>query len=185
MATRHASGAASPQQRRQTILDLLRRAQQPVPGARLARRLGVTRQVVVQDVTVLRAAGVPILATPRGYLWVEVGGARALYPYRRVLAVSHPAEAIEAELNAVVDMGGRVVDVVVEHPVYGELRGWVMAASRADVQDFVRRLRAGGAGPLLTLTGGPHLHTIEAPSRERLGAIEATLRELGFLMEDR
>ena len=172
-----------PEARRQALVQVLRQAGAPVPGARLAERLGVSRQVIVQDVTVLRAAGQPIVATPRGYLWEEPSRPDPRYACRRVLAVNHGPDAIEAELNAVCDLGGRVVDVIVEHPLYGELRGLVMTASRADVQEFVANLRASGAAPLLTLTGGPHLHTIEAPSEARLDAIARRLRELGFLME--
>ena len=145
--------------------------------------MGVSRQVIVQDVAVLRAAGQPILATPRGYLWDPPVRRDPRYACRRVVAVNHGFEQIETELNAVCDLGGRVVDVIVEHPLYGELRGMVMTASRADVQEFLANLRASRAAPLLTLTGGPHLHTIEAPSEARLDAIARRLRELGILIE--
>ncbi len=173
----------SPEARRQALLDLLRQADGPVPGSRLAERLGVSRQIIVQDVTVLRAAGAPILATPKGYLLTEPNRPDPRWACRRVLAVSHGPDDIETELDAVCDLGGRVVDVIVEHPLYGELRGLVMTASRADVDEFVESLRASGAAPLLALTGGPHLHTVEAASEARLDAIAQRLRELGFLME--
>lgn len=172
-----------PEARRQALVHILRQSGAPVPGGQLADRLGVSRQVIVQDVTVLRAAGEPIVATPRGYLWAQGPRSDPQYACRRVMAVTHGPEDIETELNAVCDLGGRVVDVIVEHPLYGELRGLVMTASRADVKEFVANLKASGAAPLLTLTGGPHLHTIEAPSQARLDAIAGRLRELGFLME--
>lgn len=178
-----AAAERGPEARRQALMELLRRSAEPLPGGRLAERLGVSRQVIVQDVTVLRARGAPILATPRGYLLTEPARPDPRYACRRVLAVSHGPDDIEAELDAVCDLGGRVVDVIVEHPLYGELRGLVMTASRADVDEFVANLRASGAAPLLTLTGGPHLHTVEAASEERLDAIARRLRELGFLME--
>ncbi|BAS28754.1 transcriptional regulator [Limnochorda pilosa] len=174
-----------PGTRRSLIAERLRAAGVPVAGAQLAEGLGVSRQVIVQDVAVLRAAGAPILATPRGYVWVGEPGADPRFACRRVVAVDHAAGQIEVELNAVADLGGRVVDVVVEHPVYGELRGLVMTESRADVQEFLARLHQGGAGPLLTLTGGPHLHTLEAASQERLDRIVARLEALGFLIEER
>ncbi|WP_404980701.1 transcription repressor NadR [Carboxydichorda subterranea] len=182
----HPSGAVperGPAARRQALVQILRLAGAPVAGARLAERLGVSRQVIVQDVTVLRASGEPIVATPRGYLWTLPARPEPQYGCRQVVAVSHGPDDIEAELNAVCELGGRVVDVIVEHPVYGELRGLVMTASRADVQEFVANLKDSGAAPLLTLTGGPHLHTIEAPSQARLDTIASRLRELGFLME--
>ncbi len=174
----------SPEARRQALLALLRQADGPVPGSRLAERLGVSRQIIVQDVTVLRAAGAPVLATPRGYLLTEPSRSDPRWACRRVLAVNHGPDDIETELDAVCDLGGRVVDVIVEHPIYGELRGLVMTASRADVDEFVESLRASGAAPLLALTGGPHLHTVEAASEARLDAIAQRLRELGFLMEE-
>src|SRR5947209_6103673 len=103
--------------RRDRILDLIARTDQPITGTELASALGVSRQIVVQDMAILRAAGADIVATPRGYLRGTPRGGRATY--REVLAVQHPRELIEAELNALVDVGLRVIDVVVEHPVYG------------------------------------------------------------------
>src|SRR5262249_28151369 len=114
--------------RRDRILELISSATQPVTGTELASRLGVSRQIVVQDMAILRAAGADIVATPRGYLPGTPRGGRPVQ--REVLAVQHPREMIEAELNALVDLGVRVVDVIVEHPVYGELRGQLMLDSR-------------------------------------------------------
>lgn len=165
--------------RRQRILDLIARAEHPITGTELATTLGVSRQIVVQDMAILRAAGADIIATPRGYLRATPRGGRATY--REVLAVQHPREMIEAELNALVDLGLRVIDVIVEHPVYGELRGALMLESRADVKTFLGRL--GDAEPLSVLTRGVHLHTVET---SRPGAIKEgrrALRQLGILLE--
>ena len=167
--------------RRARILDIIRSAKSPVTGTDLAATLGVSRQIVVQDMAILRAAGEEIVATPRGYL--PAPGPRERAPYQEVLAVQHGRDQIEAELTALVDLGLRVVDVVVEHPVYGELRGLLMIESRADVKDFLRRLE--GAEPLSALTRGVHLHTVES---SRAGAIEEAkkaLRELGILLIDK
>src|SRR5581483_11047211 len=88
--------------RRQRILDLIARAEHPITGTELATTLGVSRQIVVQDMAILRAAGADIVATPRGYLRATPRGGRATY--REVLAVQHPREMIEAELNALADV---------------------------------------------------------------------------------
>jgi transcriptional regulator of NAD metabolism len=167
--------------RRARILAIVRGASVPVTGADLATQLGVSRQIVVQDMAILRAAGEAIVATPRGYL--PTPGPKERAPFREVLAVQHGREEIGAELNALVDLGVRVVDVVVEHPVYGELRGLLMIESRADVRDFLRRLE--GAEPLSVLTRGVHLHTVES---SRAGAIDEgrrALQELGILLIDK
>jgi transcriptional regulator of NAD metabolism len=166
--------------RRDRIVEIIRRASEPVTGGELAARLGVSRQIIVQDMAILRAAGEPILATPRGYLARAAPSGKALF--REVLAVQHTRAQIEAELTALVDLGVRVVDVVVDHPVYGELRGLLMIESRADVRYFLQRLQ--DAEPLMALTRGVHMHTVEA---SRPGAIDEgrqALRQLGILLGD-
>lgn len=163
--------------RRARILRLLQEAQGPVPGADLARRLGVSRQVVVQDVAILRAAGHEILATPQGYR-LPAQAPR----YREVLAVRHGPEETEAELLCLVDHGLRVVDVMVEHPLYGELRGYLMLACREDVRRFVKAWREAGASLLSSLTGGLHLHTVEAEREEDVARARARLAEMGILV---
>lgn len=167
--------------RRDRIVEIIKGASEPVTGGELAARLGVSRQVIVQDMAILRASGEPIIATPRGYVATPLQAGRPVF--REVLAVQHTREQIDAELNALVDLGIRVVDVIVDHPVYGELRGLLMIESRADVRHFLQRLE--GAEPLMALTRGVHLHTVEA---SRQGAIEEgrqALRELGILLGGR
>jgi len=151
----------------------------PITGGELARRLGVSRQVIVQDMAILRAGGADILATPQGYI---LGPAEGVY--RRTFACRHDMAGMEQELLIIVDNGGRVLDVVVEHPVYGELRGYLMLASRRDVYKFLENLHKSGAKPLYTLTEhGVHLHTVTAEKEEALNAIELDLAREGILLE--
>ncbi len=165
--------------RRQNLLAILRRTEAPVAGGELAQRLGVSRQVVVQDVALLRARGQRILATPRGYLALE-GGVRV----SASVASRHTGLVeLEDELATVVALGGTVVDIAVEHPLYGEIRGMLMVRNHEDVKSFVTRLRESGAAPLSALTQGVHLHTIEAESDAALTEIIAALREKGYLVE--
>lgn len=166
-------------QRRQRIIGIITSAPQPVTGTDLAAQLRVSRQIIVQDMAILRAAGADIISTPRGYLIGSQHATRA--PYRGTLAVRHTRSQIAQELNALVDVGLRVVDVIIDHPIYGELRGLLMLESRADIRSFLARLE--GTEPLSSLTRGIHLHTVEA---SRAGAIEEGrdgLRELGILLE--
>lgn len=167
------------EQRRARLWELLQQRRSPVTGGELASLLQVSRQIIVQDVALLRAQGKSIIATPRGYL--AVTDDKSVRP-RRTVAVKHSGDlaVIERELNAIVDEGGQVIDVIVEHPVYGELRGVLMLQSRRDVQEFLNKMRATGAEPLSSLTDGVHLHTIEAESIDVLDRIEQVLDQLGF-----
>lgn len=178
------AGAASrpdAEVRRAALLARLTAATEPIPGDLLARELGVSRQAIVHDVAVLRAAGRPIVATVRGYLLVP---APAPDLARAVVAVRHGPTEAETELTALVDLGVRVVDVVVEHPVYGELRAQLQIESRADVAAWAEATRRSGAHLLSELTDGVHLHTLEASSGERLDAARTALRELGMLLPE-
>lgn len=165
------------EKRRREILDILRRSQ-PVTGAELAARLGVSRQVVVQDIALLRARGENILATPQGYLIPQVPTVRGRV---RTFVCRHGLPELEKELLIMVENGGRVLDVVVEHPVYGELSGMLLLSRREEVQAFAARLLASGAQPLASLTGGVHLHTVEAADEAALDRIEQELAAAGVL----
>ena len=164
--------------RRRAIAAELARAGAPVSAAALAARLGVSRQVIVGDVALLRASGMEITATPRGY--VAGGGARGR---RHTLACVHGPEGMERELNIMVDNGCVVLDVVIEHAVYGQLTGELHLKNRHDVQEFMRRSRENGGSPLSTLTGGIHIHTLLCPDEASFERCTAALREAGLLLE--
>ncbi|HWF48554.1 MAG TPA: transcription repressor NadR [Bryobacteraceae bacterium] len=165
--------------RRRRLFKWMRTHREPIRGDELARLFGVSRQSVVQDVAILRAGGKEILGTPRGYRLPE-DSARS---HRAVLACRHPPEQTEEELQILVDNGVKVLDVIVEHPLYGELRGSLMIESRADVQDFLQRAHTSQASLLSSLTGGVHLHTVEAKRKEMISAATALLRARGFLLK--
>lgn len=164
------------QQRRDYILERLKAAAQPVSATALAGELGVSRQIIVGDVALLRAGGAEITATPRGYM------ARRPAGLVRQAAVQHRPEEMERELNAIVDAGGEVVDVIVEHPVYGQLTGLLGVRSRYDVAEFVRRVEEHGARPLSALTGGIHLHTVRCPDEKTFRRVRKSLEAENFLL---
>lgn len=168
--------------RRAQLLAVLEATGAPVAGDALAERFGISRQAIVHDVAILRAAGEPIVATVRGYLLATAAGR---LPHRRVVAVRHGPEEAEAELLALVDLGVRVVDVVVEHPVYGELRGQLQLASPADVRAWAEATRSSGVRLLSELTEGIHLHALEAPTAALLERARSVLAERGYLLDDR
>ena len=167
------------EERRRAILDTLARADQPVSAAALARRFGVSRQIVVGDVALLRAGGARIDATPRGYL---LGAAAA--GYTGLVACCHSTtEGMRRELYAVVDQGGVAVDVIVENALYGEIRANLNVASRYDVDAFVRQAETSPASLLSSMTGGVHLHTIRCADEAAFHRIQAALAEAGVLYE--
>jgi transcriptional regulator of NAD metabolism len=134
---------------------------------------------VVQDIAILRAAGNEILATPQGYRLPQ----QASRAFRAILACRHAPERTEEELQILVDHGVRILDVLVEHPVYGELRGSLMIESRADLQDFLGNIRSTKAALLSSLTQGVHLHTVEASREEMISRAKSKLRAQGFLLK--
>jgi transcriptional regulator of NAD metabolism len=165
--------------RRRLIVDWMQHHPAPVSGSDLAERFHVSRQSIVQDIAILRAAGAEILATPRGYRLPH----DSRLAHREILACDHPAERTEEELQILVDHGVKILDVIVEHPLYGELRGSLMIESRADVQDFLAQMDAKKASLLSSLTGGVHLHTVESHRAENVARAKAKMRERGFLLK--
>lgn len=166
--------------RRARILAILQ-AESPVTGANLAARLGVTRQVVVQDVTILRAQGQKIIATPRGYTLLSDAVATGV---TRLVPVRHSKEDTKDELYTMVDLGVEVLDVIVDHPVYGQLTGQLSLSSRRDVDDFMNTIAETKAGLLSSLTDGIHLHTVRARDEGALACMEKELKRKGFLLPE-
>ena len=164
-------------QRREKILNQLTAADVPVSATALANQYGVSRQIIVGDIALLRAGGCNITATPRGYLIVTSGGLTVQ------LAVCHNAAQTRDELYAMVDCGCTVQDVVVEHPVYGQLTAALQLSSRYDVDQFIKNMADRSARPLSALTEGIHLHTLSCPGSEALAHLKENLRQMGVLLE--
>ena len=164
-------------ERRTAVARALEEAEGPVSAAALAQRFSVSRQIIVGDIALLRAGGAHILATPRGYV-LE----RRRAGVERTVACVHTPEQMEAELTAIVDAGGEVVDVIVEHPVYGQLTGILGLSSRYDVGEFIRRVEIHGARPLSDLAGGIHLHTIRCRDEKSFERVQKALAKAGFLL---
>ena len=162
--------------RRKTITRILEQAKAPVSAASLAKEFSVSRQIIVGDIALLRAGGMDIAATPRGY--VLPAPAAGLV---RTLACRHRADQMEEELNAMVDQGCTVLDVIVEHPIYGQLTGQLRLSSRYDVQEFIRLVNQSNARPLSDLTGGVHLHTLRCPDEDSYRRVLADLEKEGIL----
>ncbi|MCY6485846.1 transcription repressor NadR [Clostridium aestuarii] len=169
----------SSKDRREYIKELLNKSESPKKGQELAESLGVTRQVIVKDIAILRAAGSNIIATPEGYYMPKAEKNNM----EKILALSHSKQDIEDELKSIIKYGGIIKDVIVEHPVYGEIKAMLMIKTLYDVQNFINKVKKYDAAPLLALTRGIHLHTIEVESEENLNNIIVELKEKGYIIE--
>lgn len=168
------------EERRSKILSILHDEKQPTSGAELAGRLGVSRQVIVQDIALLRATDKNILSTNKGYvLFTERENSNIK---KRIFKVKHGNEEIRDELYNIVDLGGKIRDVVVEHDIYGQIAADLIINSRADADAFVRKVEINKTKPLNDLTNGIHFHTIFADSEEILNEIEKQLNKKGYLI---
>ena len=164
------------EKRRDEILNILKKEINPINGSELGEKFDVSRQVIVQDIALLRARGEQIVSTPRGYfLMKETSG------LIKKIVSEHGKDDLEDELRIIVDNGARVVDVIVEHPVYKEIKACLDLSSRADVDQFLRDLNESKGEPLLSLTGGIHIHTIEVVDEDMFLEIERQLFEKGYL----
>ncbi|ENK1245193.1 transcription repressor NadR [Clostridium sporogenes] len=167
-------------ERRKSIENMLIKNDKPIKGNEIGQILGVTRQVIVKDIAILRAAGKNIIATPEGYLMPNEN--KQLI--RKIIAVCHDSEDIKNELEIIVKFGGVVEDVVVEHPVYGEIKAMLMIKSMYDIDNFIHSIKNNKAEPLLILTGGIHLHTISSDDEGIMNKIIEELKKKNYLVDE-
>lgn len=167
-------------QRREAILEALAQSEKPISAQRFANQLGVSRQIIVGDVALLRASGKQIIATARGYLLSVENTDRTAK-----LAVQHGPEQTREELATIVENGGEVLDVIVEHPLYGELQGGLHIKNLKDVDDFVTAYEKQSTTLLSELTAGIHLHTIRYKDEADLEKIKQALAEKNILYKEK
>jgi len=166
------------EERRQELLETLRTAHEPVLGSELAQRFGVSRQVLVQDMAILRAGGSDVIATPRGYLLRNPEPAS----HRAVLHVRNDRASMVDQMTVLVDLGIRIVDDMIDHPVLGPLRADLSISSRQDVLEYAERLESTKSAPLFELTGGRHSHTVESVRPDLLERARTELQQRGYLV---
>ena len=162
-------------ERRNEILNFLQNADEPVAARKLASQFGVSRQVIVQDMAVIRAATPGILSTTRGYVIQQDSGCV------REFKVRHESDQTAEEMNLIVDCGGRICNISISHRVYGRVSAEMDIRSRQDVNEFITALNNSNSSALSNATSGYHYHLVEAASEERLDLIEEQLKKAGFL----
>lgn len=166
------------QARRNQILAAIEKGDKPISATALAKEFQVSRQIIVGDVALLRASGNRIVATPRGYIVEE---SKPMEGIERTIAVCHKEDGLVEEIYTIVDLGGALIDVIVEHPLYGQLCGKLHIFSRYDADQFFDSLARNEAKPLSQLTNGLHLHTLRCHDEEVFNRIMHALKEKGFL----
>ncbi|WDV45926.1 transcription repressor NadR [Clostridiaceae bacterium M8S5] len=167
-------------ERRSKIIKKLRATDKPLKGIQLAKEFDVSRQIIVQDIAILRAKGEQIIATPQGYI-NGVGESRFLK--KKIVSKHFGYDEMRDELNIIIDNGGKVINVIVEHAVYGEIESPLMISSRLDIKNFMNNLKESNAEPLSSLTDGIHIHTIEVPDEDVYSEIKNELKNKKYLID--
>ena len=165
-------------QRRKEIINIIMSEKQAVSGGKLSEILGVSRQIIVGDISALKADGYDILSTHSGYI------VKSTPLCERVFKVFHTREQTENELNTIIDFGGTVADVYVWHKVYGKMSAPLNISSRHHVAQFLEGVRTGKSSELMNITGGYHYHTVRADSEEVLDNIEKALNEQDYIVPE-
>lgn len=167
-------------ERRKAIVQFLASQSSPVSGTELAKHFGVSRQIIVQDVALLRAENRDILSTNKGYVLYHPQEKRT--GCSAVVMVRHTAEETIEEMRSIVDYGGSMLDVSIDHDLYGQIRVDLVINDIQDAEDFCQKLAQSTSKPLKELTEDCHYHTIKAPSQKALDLIIGELKEKGILM---
>ena len=165
--------------RREKILNHLIHAIKPISASKFAAMLGVSRQIIVGDIALLRAQGHHINATARGYVMYEDQDR-----FIAKIAVNHTNELAYDELKCLVDLGIHILDVSVEHAFYGELTGRLDIQTENDIHRFLKQIQKEAAPLLSSLTDGIHLHTISCPDKETYLKALNILKNKGILIEN-
>jgi len=167
-------------ERRNHILKMLKEQDSPLSGTALANEFHVSRQVIVQDIALMRAESHDILSTNRGYLYRREDAAPSMP--KRVFFIRHSTEQVLDEFLVVTELGGKVLDVVVEHEIYGQIRVDLLIENPRDAREFYEKLINSKDNPLKVLTDDCHYHTVAAPSEKLLDLIEQELDNKGYLL---
>lgn len=165
------------EERRTKIGLYLSSSDSAVTGSELSRLFGVSRQIIVQDITVLKAKGYDVISTHNGYIVQKA-------PYKeRVFKLRHDRDETEKALYCIVSHGAIVVEDFVWHKVYGKIRAGLNIHDEQTVKKFMDGVRSGKSTELMDITGGYHYHTVRADNEETLDAIESELKRYGFLVD--
>lgn len=162
-------------ERREKLYHLLLTSKKPITGITLSEKLGVSRQIIVSDIALLRAQKIEIIATTRGYKILEMEDG-----FIDVIVCKHTSEQLEEELFTMVDYGAEILDVFVKHEVYGEIKGDLNISSRLEAVEFLEKIKKSNSKPLFSSTDGVHYHTIKTKDEKTFEKIKKALIESGI-----
>ncbi len=161
--------------RRNEIANILLSAEKPISGSELAASFGVSRQIIVQDISFLKSEGFDIISTHTGYLIQSS-------PFvERVFKLCHTTAQTQDELTSIINLGGTVVDVFVWHKVYGKVTAKLNISTKSHIEEFIEGVRSGKSTELMNITGGYHYHTVRAESEDAIQRIEQVLGSKGYI----
>lgn len=169
-------------ERRQQLITQLEQSASPITATQLARQYHVTRQIIVSDIALLRAAGHDILATTRGYL-LNRHTPSASARYRAKIAFQHTAAEMEAEMRTILTYGGHIETLEVEHPVYGMITVNLNIRTLAELEAFLAQFQKRNTELLSSLTNGIHLHQISCDNNNQFEALLQALEQLNILLK--
>ncbi len=129
----------------------------------------------------MRAENYGIISTNKGYILrsERTGNTQP----KRVFFVKHNTDQVAQEFNTILELGGKILDVAVEHEIYGQICVDLMIETNAEAADFCEKLLTCRDNPLKVLTDDCHYHTVAAPSEKLLDLIEEELQQKGFLIQ--
>ena len=165
------------EEREKRIIEILESSETLVSGTYLAELFDVSRQVIVQDIAILKARNIDIISTNRGYRLLSKG-------IKKIIKVKHDDSEIRKELNAIVDLGASIEDVFVIHKTYGEIRVKLDIKSRRDVDLLVENINSKLSKPLKNLTNNYHYHTIIVENENIFKEVKDKLKSLGILIDN-
>jgi transcriptional regulator of NAD metabolism len=165
-------------ERRKAIITLMMQQKEPLSGGFLSEKFGVSRQIIVHDIALLKSAGYGIISTHYGYLL------QTSPHIEKVLKVCHTSEQTEEELSCIIENGGTVVDVFVWHQVYGKIAATLNIFSPLQVKQFMEGVRSGQSSELMSITGGHHFHTVRTENQETMDKVVKALADKNFLINE-
>ncbi len=167
-------------ERRECIRKDLKKSLKAIKGSELAKKYEVSRQVIVQDIALLRAIGEQIISTADGYIYFSFHMNRP----KRVYALKHETVDIDDELTVILEHGGSLLNVFIHHPIYGDIVADMIIENIEQKREYIEKCAKVDFTPLMALTDNVHYHTVEANRESDLDAIEKALDDLGFLYEE-
>jgi len=164
--------------RRNEITQNLLTSDKAISASSLAKKYGVSRQVIVGDVALLRASGMDILATNKGYILPQHNNGII-----RIIPSFHKPQDIEQELTIIVQHGAKLLDVTVEHQIYGSITANLHIENMEDIKHFLQKRKELGAKALSELTEGVHSHKIWVENLDQFEKLVQALDEAGLLFK--